>query len=201
MTVGYVVADLDAVIKGKVTQYIESLAALRDAVRAEASKYIPSLTLGGITPEENQYAEVPLRPEQFTGVDGNKLSGSFRQDVTSTGWNNNYLTADPSEAGELGKNYVFGVVGLAIMDSVALLSEIQLHQSDYTFPVIDLEESVSKSPCAIIFDVSDSQAKRLVFNPDTKFALDVFFTGTGYQSIKPLGIAEIPKNTAINKTF
>ena len=201
MTVGYVVADLDEVIKGKVQQYIDSLATIRDAVRSEALNYLSSLSLGGITPEENQYAEVPLRPEQFKGADGNQLSGSFRQNITTTGWVNDLLTADPSEAGELGKNYVFGVVGIAIMDSVSLISEIQLHQSDYTFPVIDLEEAVSKCPCAVIFDVSGSQAKRLVFNPDTKFALDAYFVSTGYQAIKPLGIAEIPKNTAIQKTF
>lgn len=201
MSVGYVVADLDDVIKGRVQQYIDSLAALRDAVRAEATKYMKELSLGGVTPDENQYAEVPLRPEQFKGVDGNQLSGSFRQEISTTGWVNNLLTADPSEAGELGKDYVFGVVGIAIMDSVSLISEIQLHQSDYTFPVIDLEEAVSKCPCAIIFDITASQAKRLVFNPDTTFALDAYFVSTGYQAVKPLGIAEVPKNVAIKKTF
>ncbi len=200
MAVGYVVADLEDVIRGKVKQYIESLAILRNTVRSAARKYLSELSDGGITPESDQFGEVPLRPEQFTGFDGNQLSGSFRQNVTSDGWQT-ILKADASQAGELKKAYVFGVVGLAILDAAPNISEIQMYQGDYTFPVFDVEECVAEGPKVLVFDISNSKPERFVFNPDVFFQLDAYITAAGYTTIKPIGLAAVPKDTAIKRTF
>jgi len=200
MPVGYVVANLEDVIKGRVEQYINSLKMLREAVRSEAERYLEALSFGGLTPEENQYAEVPPRPEMFTGVAGTVLKDSFRQNFTSTGWQK-ILSADLSDAGELKKKYVMGIAGIAILDPVSRISQIQMVAGDYTHPVIDIEEVVVKPPVAIIFDISDSNVEKFVFNPDKKFELYADLISTGYQGVKPLGIAEVPKPTAIEQTI
>ena len=201
MTVGYVVADLDEVIAGKVSKFVESMRKLRERTRAVAETYFkPELTFGGLTPDEKQYAEVPARPEAFTGMAGTTLTGTFRQNLTATGWQK-ILSADLSDTGELKKKHVMGVVGIAIADSVARISQIQLVAGDYTHPVIDIELPAFKGKIAIVFDLSESDIEKFIFTPDRKFELYAYVVSTGYQTVFPLAADYVPKVTAIKQTI
>lgn len=196
----YTIMPLREVLEGRVSQFLESLRVVREKAQEVATRVL-SASFAGLTPEEGQIAEIPPRPEMFTGTTGATLSGTFRQNFTSTGWNT-VLKANLKSAGEVKDKWVLGVAGIAILDPAKRVSQIQILQGDYSHPIIDIEDAFAEEgPVAVIFDVSKSNVDRFVFEPDKPFQLDAYIVATGYQTIKPIGVALVVKNTAIRRTY
>jgi len=194
------VADLEDVLKGRIKSFIESMRILKNALRLTAEKYLPELTYGGLTPEDNQYAEIPARPEMFKGVTGDVLKDTFRQNITSTGWQT-VLQADLGDNSPIGTSYVMGVAGIVLADPVKRVTQIQMFNADYSFPVIDIEALKTNRPVAIIFNIKESKVDRFIYNKDRPFRLDADFISTGYQEIIPLASCLVPKTYAIKQTY
>lgn len=198
----YIIADAKEVFIARREPFLNAIKLVEQAAEARAREVLgDKLQFGGILPREGEYAKVTIRPEMFKGMAGNTLSGSFRQKLTATGWQT-ILECDLSDRGPVGTNYVMGVVGIAILDPVMRISQIRVRKGDWTFSVIDIEEArVAKGPVAILFKISEQEAKDFVFDYTAKFYLDAYVTSTGYQTVKPEGIAFLPQEKSIAQTY
>jgi hypothetical protein len=95
-----------------------------------------------------------------------------------------------------------GIVGIAILDPAIRISQIRIRKGDWTFSVIDIEEAkVAGGPIAILFKISEQEAKDFVFDYTARFYLDAYVMSTGYQTVKPVGIAFLPQEKAIAQTY
>jgi len=196
---GYVFASFSDVIEGKISKYNESLRMVREAARNKTGEMF-TVTFGGLTPTSDQFAEVSPRPEMFDGIGGSALSNSFRQDLDATGWNS-ILTADLSNSGNVGSDWVLGVAGIAYLDSAKRVPQLYMSKGDYTHPILDIEEMYKEDGVVMIFDMSESDSENFVFDKNNSFTLNADIVATGYQRIKPLGVAHLPKDKAIAETY
>jgi len=204
----YLIADAEEVFLANRGPYIEALKNVERAAEIRAKEIFGrEFTFGEIVVKEGEYAKATLRPEMFYGIpdehkNKTKLKGSFRQYINSTGWIMDFLSCDLSDAGRVGSKFVMGIAGIAILDPVIRITQIRIRRGDRTFPVIDIEEAkVKGGPIAIIFKIPAKEAESFVFDPTANFALDVYAESTGYQSVKPIGVAYLPQNRAIVETY
>jgi len=198
---GFLLASAEEVFQTKREPFIQTIEAITSAASARAAEVYSKLEYGGITPKEGQYGQVTLRPEMFYGADGNELVGTFRQNLTTTGWVNPVISADLSEKGPVGEKWVMGIYGITIPDPVKRITQIRLRKGDFTFPVMDIELAQAEAkPITILFKV-EGDPNMFVFDYTAKFYLDAYVESTGYQTIKPEGVAYLPKEKAIAETF
>jgi len=198
----YIIADAKEAFLAKREPYINALKLVESAAEARAREVLgDKLRFGGLLPREGEYAKVTIRPEMFKGMAGTTLSGSFRQNLTATGWQT-ILECDLSRNGPVGTDYVMGIVGIAILDPAIRISQIRIRKGDWTFSVIDIEEAkVAKGPVVVLFKISEQEAKDFVFDYTAKFYLDAYVLSTGYQTVKPEGVAFLPQEKAIAQTY
>ena len=198
----YIIADAKEVFLTRREPYLNALKLVEQAAERRAREVLgKDLRFGGLIPKEGEYAKVTLRPEMFKGMAGTALSGSFRQNLTSTGWQT-ILTTDLSENGPVGEKWVMGLVGIAILDPVIRISQIKITKGDKTFSVIDIEEAkVSRGPVVILFKISQDEVDEFVFDYSADFSLKAYITSTGYQTVKPEGIAFLSHKKAISETY
>jgi len=199
--VDYVVASMEDVMKGKLAKYNSSLKAVKEATRSKAGKKMGTLSFGGITPEGDQYAEVNPRPGFFNDVNGDQLSPTFRQNFTSTGFQT-ILSADLSADGNVGKSWVMGVAGVCIADPVKRITQLYMENGDYTHPILNIENiKTEEGGVAIVFNITESNVDKFVFDETGIFKLNADVESTGYQTVIPLGVAELTKDKAIDTSF
>lgn len=199
----YLIADAEEVFLANRGPYIEALKHVEKVAEARAKEIFgKEFVFGEIVVKEGEYAKATLRPEMFYGINRTELRGSFRQYINTTGWIKDFLYCDLSEAGRVRSKFVMGIAGIAILDPVIRITQIRIRRGDRTFPVIDIEEAkVKGGPIAILFRIPGKEAESFVFDPTANFALDVYAETTGYQSVKPIGVAYLPQNRAIVETY
>jgi len=201
MALGWMVATLEDVVTGRVARFIESMKILERRLIQIAREKLPgNLHYGGLTPEDNQYTLVPLRPEMFYGFGGAQLKDSFRQNFTATGWQE-ILSADLSDGGNLKTRYVMGIAGFVFRDANKNITQIQVINGDYSHPVINIEHLDFNKPMAIVFNIKESKVDRFIFTPDHQPKVFADIVQTGYQTVAPLGLAALPKGAAIKQTY
>lgn len=210
----YLVATAEEMLKGVREPFIKTLKSVEITTAKRAREVLEGLRYGGLFPKEGEYAKVTLRPEFFYGADGSQLVGSFRQNLTSTGWQT-ILSADLSPNGLLKEKWVMGIAGIAIQDAAIRVSQIKIEKGDRSFAVIDIEE-ISRGPVTILFkvlpseeEITEAEEERegrievedLVFDYSANFNLRAYVTSTGYQTIKPIGVAFVSQRKAISETI
>lgn len=195
----YIIATAEEVFMGKREPFIQAMSEIEDATAERAAEVLEGLNYGGLFPEEGEYSKVTPRPEFFYGADGSQLTGSFRQNLTSTGWQT-ILSADLSPNGLLKENWVMGVIGITIQDAAIRVSQIKMKKGDRSFAVMDIEE-ITRGPVTILFKVSGDEIKDLVFDYSANFELRAYVSSTGYQTIKPVGVAFVSQRKAISETI
>lgn len=195
------IAELKNIFETRRTPYLNVLERVQSEADARARKIFGELAFGQMNPKEGEYGKVLPRPEMFSGMAGSALSGTFRQNLTSTGWQT-ILTADLSDTGEVKSNWVLGIAGLAILDATKRISQIKTIKGDRTFSILDIEDMQAfDGPSAIVFQIPDKEVEMYVFDYSAKLTIQAYVTSTGYQTIKPLGVSYVPHNKAIAETY
>ena len=195
----YLIASAEEVFSTKRTPFLETLQAVEAATERRAKEIFEDLKFGELFPKEGEYAKVTLRPEMFLGIDDTALSGTFRQNIDSTGWKT-ILHGDLTDRGPVGEKWVMGIAGIAILDSAVRLSQIQIRKGDRSYAIMDIEE-INRGPVAILFKVKGDEIEDLVFDYSADFYLDAYAATTGYQTVKPIGIAFLPQKQAIAQSY
>jgi len=195
-------AELKHIFETKRTPYIDVLQKIESSAGGKAKEILgPELEFGMLNPVAGQYAEVVPRPEMFSGMAGTALSDDFRQNLTSTGWQR-ILSANLSDTGEVKANWVLGIAGIAILDPAKRITQIKIVKGDRTFSVLDIEDiQAFDGPVAIVFKIPDEQVDLYVFDYSATFELYADIISTGYQTVKPLGVAYLPQAKAIAETY
>jgi len=195
----YLIASAEEVFATKRTPFIDVVKKVEAATERRASEIFEELKYGELFPREGEYAKVTPRPEMFKGIGDAALSGTFRQNITSTGWQT-ILHGDLTERGPVGVKYVMGIAGIAILDSVVRLSQIQIKKGTTPYAVMDIEE-INRGPVIILFKVTEDEIDDLVFDYSADFYLNAYAATTGYQTVKPIGIAFLPQREATAQTY
>jgi len=195
----YLIASAEEVFSTKRTPFLETLQAVEAATERRAKEIFEDLKFGELFPKEGEYAKVTLRPEMFLGIDDTALSGTFRQNIDSTGWKT-ILHGDLTDRGPVGEKWVMGIAGIAILDSAVRLSQIQIRKGDRSYAIMDIED-INRGPVAILFKVKGDEIEDLVFDYSADFYLDAYAATTGYQTVKPIGIAFLPQKQAIAQSY
>jgi len=163
----------------KMPEFVESLNILRSNAIAQAEKDWHPYTFGGMYPGKNQFGETTLLPKFFKGFAGTTLT-TFRQNITSTGWQNIFsMTVE--------EDIQLNILGFEFPDPSINVTELRTEIGDKKFPRINIEEIQSYEQPIIVF------REGFVITQETSFLLRGFFEATGYQRIVPIGFTLFKK--------
>lgn len=197
----FIVTEADRVFGDRPRQpYLDAIRAVEKAALEQARTKLEGQQPAGFVPDEGEFAPQTLRPYFFNDNAGNQLTGSFRQNIGSTGWQDVFAQTDLSDSGVISADFVMGIVGLALLEPTQRYSEIRLERGDTTLPVINVEDVRAMETPALLWEIDDPEdAKNFVFDEDSDLTLRANMETTGDVRLKPIGVAYVPHSEAITE--
>jgi len=198
MAGGYVICEYESV-KTEFSEFDSLMANLRSTLVAKAAskwklkfagtRKIPEAARLGTTftqpgpglevhAGEDEFGETTIIPALFRDISNTTLV-TWRQWFNATGAQ---IIMSGANGGNIYKDYMVGIAGLAFLDKAIRISEIKMQISDKKLPRVNLEEAFGYNKPAVVFE------EGYILDEQNGFDLYAYVLSQGPQRIKLIGL-------------